>query len=950
MRHFLSAAFVIFQIALSASGLYIDINDKPSFSHNIDAFGAHDVPKLMPKYRDQPLTVHLVPHSHDDVGWLMTPDEYYERRVKHIYNHVLDCMLADTRRRFIIVEQAFFSRWFGALDHTRQRQVRRLLDQGRFEFVSGGWVMNDEACTTETAIFNQMTLGQQYVHRTFGKRVRFGYQIDPFGHSAANALMFEGLGFEAMIINRIHYSDKEEREVNKTMEFQWQPQGRGRGILTHILDAHYSSPRGFDFEQDPEIGDHAELVRRSRELVAELLKRASYYPSETDFLQLIGDDFRFINAQVQFKNWDRIIDHVNKHSKLYGVELRYSTLSEYFDAVAKQNIEYSVYQGDFFPYADNQNSYWSGYFTSKPVLKRVARDAENWLRLAEIKNLQLKFVGGKNEESVLDPLRKAVAEVQHHDGITGTAKRHVSDMYVTMMKNGIKRAESVVVDYADRMYGGNDIHFSFDLHSLKSLKSGELVPVLVSNALSKEFQGVVRLPCFFESIEVYDHKMKPVRFQLMSSFKKSHIAPFDLYVEASAPAFSESVYWLKRTNGRMGRLSTHNQVHEHVELKNGRITVSIDFDPMLRREMKIEDHSTGTKATINPWLWWYKSSTDPDQPSGAYIFRTEGYPSPLSFAAAITTFVSGPLVDEFRIVYSENYAQMFRVYKVGEGPQSMLLEIEALIGYLFFDQEAVMRVGEHRNMTECNLYSDDNGMLNMKRGPPKSHIEANFYPMAVYSSLECSDHTINMWSDRSIAVGHVSNGIADLMLHRRTSRDDRRGVDERLDDTSVIRTHTFLSLSPGLDDALMLGMSSFTRHPPVALFGTTRRTPHKFNLVRDRKQVGSDWRLLSIQQLEHLSDSGNKKQLLVRVQCVEESCDDLESNIGEIMDHFLDTIPPDHRPSVHRVHQNVLLNGLRLHADSNDASLLFQVSNQEREDQEEFLSGDIRAVIVDLNA
>lgn len=24
-----------------------------------------------------PLTVHMVPHTHDDVGWLKTPDEYF---------------------------------------------------------------------------------------------------------------------------------------------------------------------------------------------------------------------------------------------------------------------------------------------------------------------------------------------------------------------------------------------------------------------------------------------------------------------------------------------------------------------------------------------------------------------------------------------------------------------------------------------------------------------------------------------------------------------------------------------------------------------------------------------------------------------------------------------------------------------------------------------------------
>lgn len=35
---------------------------------------------------DGHLYVHLIPHSHDDVGWLKTPDEYYSGTNQNIQN------------------------------------------------------------------------------------------------------------------------------------------------------------------------------------------------------------------------------------------------------------------------------------------------------------------------------------------------------------------------------------------------------------------------------------------------------------------------------------------------------------------------------------------------------------------------------------------------------------------------------------------------------------------------------------------------------------------------------------------------------------------------------------------------------------------------------------------------------------------------------------------------
>jgi len=43
----------------------------------------------------------------------------------------------------------------------------------------------------------------------------------------------------------------------------------------------------------------------------------------------------------------------------FGVNIQYSTLSRYFDALNKAQAEFPSFFGDFFPYADNGDSYWT---------------------------------------------------------------------------------------------------------------------------------------------------------------------------------------------------------------------------------------------------------------------------------------------------------------------------------------------------------------------------------------------------------------------------------------------------------------------------------------------------------------------------------------------------------------------------------------------------------------
>ncbi len=110
----------------------------------------------------------MVCHSHDDVGWNLTPEEYYAQKVQHILDTVIVALETDERRKFSQAEVYFFERWWQSQDSIVREKVKKLVKEGRLEFVNGGWVASDEACPTFEDFIINILAGHEFLEKEFG--------------------------------------------------------------------------------------------------------------------------------------------------------------------------------------------------------------------------------------------------------------------------------------------------------------------------------------------------------------------------------------------------------------------------------------------------------------------------------------------------------------------------------------------------------------------------------------------------------------------------------------------------------------------------------------------------------------------------------------------------------------------------------------------------------------
>lgn len=126
-------------------------------------------------------------------------------------------------------------------------------------------------------------------------------------------------------------------------------------------------------------------------------------------------------------------------SKLQGTHSYHQTEAKKEKGV-QNTYGFSIRRDDAFPYAQKPNKYWSGYFTTRPQFKKLLKTtsarfhsslSQSSLQVLKMNNPEYANYVVEQQQLIMERL----GTLQHHDAISGTGMRAVSeDYYVKAME------------------------------------------------------------------------------------------------------------------------------------------------------------------------------------------------------------------------------------------------------------------------------------------------------------------------------------------------------------------------------------------------------------------------------------------------------------------------------------------------------------------------------------
>uniref|UniRef100_A0A6Q2XS24 Alpha-mannosidase n=1 Tax=Esox lucius TaxID=8010 RepID=A0A6Q2XS24_ESOLU len=897
------------------------------------------------EWDSEPLQVFVVPHSHNDPGWVKTFDKYYTDQTQHILNNMLVKLTEDPRRKFIWSEISYFAKWWESSDTHKQEAMRKLILGGQLEMVTGGWVMTDEANSHYFAMIDQLIEGHQWLEKNLGVTPRSGWAVDPFGHSATMPYLLKRANLTSMLIQRVHYSIKKHFSSSRSLEFMWRQAwdtSSNTDIFCHMMPFYsYDVPHTcgpdpkiccqFDFKRlpggrvncpwkvPPRAIVDANVAERAHLLLDQYRKKSKLFRSKVVLVPL-GDDFRYDKAlewDQQFLNYQKLFDYMNSHPEMH-VQAQFGTLTDYFSAVYKASgvpqgfrpPGYPVLSGDFFAYADREDHYWSGYYTSRPFYKTLDRVLESHLRGAEIlfslavahaRHAGMEGRYPTSDYTLLTDARRTVALFQHHDAIAGTAKENVVIDYGNRLLHSLQGLKRVIINAAHFLVMKNKDVYRFyqtepfletdDRRATQdSLPQRTLIELdqsgprylVLFNPVEQDRLCVVTVLVNSARVRLLTEDGQTLPVQLSAQWSTATqmsaeasfmvrlpalgLAVFHLYDSADSPMTLRSDTLLRLSDRG---LTVHNveplplrsQAADPLPFYVSTQSLTLGFSGttgLLEVSGWEEDRPQEVKVQMQFVTYGTRSSKDK---SGAYLFLPDGK-AKVSYQKGppVVRVVEGPLFSEV-VAFYQHFQQTVRIHNV-PGADGLSLDVTIMVDIREqSNKELAMRLVTDIQ-SDDTFYTDLNGFqMQPRRHFLKLPLQANFYPMPSQAYIQDSQYRLTLHSAQALGVTSLESGQLEVILDRRLMQDDNRGLGQGLkDNKKTANRFRFLLERRSIGNkvshfpSLLSHMTSaILNHEVLALpvLPKKRGIPPLHTFAPLKAAVPCDFHLLNLRSIQH---------------------------------------------------------------------------------------------------
>uniref|UniRef100_A0A8R1XRC9 Alpha-mannosidase n=1 Tax=Onchocerca volvulus TaxID=6282 RepID=A0A8R1XRC9_ONCVO len=776
--------------------------------------------------------VHVLPFTHVDPGWLKTFNNYLND-TNAILDNMITFLQQHPRMRFMWCEIVYLEQWWSRQNESIKSLTRKFIKNKQLEIVSGSWVMTDEATTFFPSTVDNIIEGQQYVYNELNVEAQVMWSNDPFGHGPSVPYLFTKTGINRGVINRIHNDLKIFLRNHGALSFHWRQFFDTNGqheMLTHVLPfTHYDilSSCGpdpdiccqYDFKRlnhftCPNIAPvpitnlniHASALKLEKSF-----QKMSLMQGNNIILSVWGDDFRYVELEEWYQQHNNLIllfDYINKNSK--RTRIRFGTLTEYFDALERSNkakdLTLATLSGDFFPYQCALGDYWTGFYTTRPFYKRQERELHSFIRAADLlSTTTFMYLSAENRQIIQKQLtiaRRSLALFQHHDAITGTSKNHVMKDYSQRLFDSAKIVENVLKISLSSLLRLNsfeidNIPFMYNESSSKKLITmDQLRTILIYNNEPYERTETIELLISDPNVIVIgtdgpiQAQIEPYFDTVSGNFTENYLLVFFAFLKAlsfihckiqkthSATTEIAQILSPIKSPNTIKYISNHFHVKtiskDEFVLQTSRMLVELNPDNGLLDALSLNLSPNDTeRLKCKQEFSCYKNSF-----SGAYVMKIQNHQlQKLKMIDAETFIVSGPL-RQIAYTLSKFVKQRLSVNNIS-GAEENRLHMQLRIDIRKMSSaELITKFATDMIADDIKYYTDSNGLQLIKRAEYNAfdQPEKNYYPMPTVMVLQDRSKRLSILSNVPHGVRTVDKINFEIMLDRRLSADDGKGL------------------------------------------------------------------------------------------------------------------------------------------------------------------------------